>query len=154
MKKNDNGKRLLVGGIIVSATLVIFALVGFFLADANVFKVNPFKLMFIILTLGVGLVFTVYAIATKGGYELAVGGIFLTIGVILILIGAVKWYGIILIALAMLALLFFGLLLLKSDKLIVERADEKEDYKPFKSYSEQLKEKEANKAETEEKTEE
>ena len=142
MNKNEKNRRLLVGAIVLAAALIVFALVGFFLADANVFKVNAFKLMFIILTLGAGLVLAVYGLITKGGYEFAVGGVCLDIALILILAGAVKWYGIVLVAVAMLALVLLGLMLLKSKQLLIERTDEKADYKPFKSYSEQLKEKE------------
>ena len=143
MNKKDDKRRVLLGAIVIIAALVVFSLVGFFLADAKVLDVNPFKLLFTVLTLGVGIVFTVYAVITKGGYELAVGGLFLTIGVIILLIGMVRWYGIILIAIAMLALLLLALMALKSKQLIVTRTDEEEGYKPYKSYSEQLAEKEA-----------
>ncbi|MBO4323455.1 MAG: hypothetical protein J5836_02220 [Clostridia bacterium] len=136
MKTKNNKKRILMGAIVVSAALIVLAVAGFFLAEAKVFDVEPFKRMFIILTLGVGAVFTVYAVMTGGGYELAVGGVFLDIGVVILLIGLAKWYEIVIIAVAVSALLLLALMALKAKQLIIERTDEKEDYKPFKSYSE------------------
>ena len=141
MNKNEKNRRLIVGAAVVTAALIVFALIGFFLADAKVFDVNPFKFMFTVLSLGVGAVLLVYALITKGGYEFAVGGICLDVGLVLLLAGSVKWYGIVVIAIAVLALVVIGLMLLKSKQLLIERTDEKTGYKPFKSYSEQLKEK-------------
>ncbi len=131
MKDSNLKKRLLIGGIITIIALAVLSVVGFLLAYYEVIKINPFKLMFAILTLGIGIVFTVYAIIIKGGYEFAVGGILVSLGIIIILIGILKWYIILIIAIALLFILLLCGLLLKSDSLTVTRTNEEEGYKPY-----------------------
>ena len=127
MKERKLKKRLIVGGALVLAALVVFSVVGFLLADAKVFNVNPFKLMLSILSLGMGVVFLVYAIIVKGGYEYAVGAIFAEIGIIIVLIGLIKWYAILIIALALIIVLFLAGIALKANELIVERTRQTKD---------------------------
>ncbi len=140
--KNLN-QRLLKGAIVVAMAVVICSAIFFILALCEVLPANPFRLGFAILTFGIGGIFAIYGLVTKGGYELAVGYLLLVVGTVIVLIGVLKWYGIVIIALLM---LLFGLLLamlLKGNSLIVQRTDEKPDFKP---YSEVLAEKKAEDA--------
>lgn len=125
MKNKKN--RVIIGGSIVAAALVVCALVCFILADAGVFGVNPFQLTFAILTLGAGVALLVYGIIAKGGYEFAIGGISLTIGLIIAFIGVLKWYLIAVIAVAALLLTLIGLFAMKSKELVVERTERKDE---------------------------
>lgn len=136
-------KRLLVGSIILSMAVVISAVVVFILAMAKVLPSNPFKLCFAVLTLGIGVIFTVYGIVVKGGYETAVGFILITIGVVIVLVGLVKWYFIVLIACALLILGLMVLMISKVDSLQIETTDKDPNFKP---YSEVLEEKKAEDA--------
>ena len=139
--KNLN-QRLLKGAIVFAMSVVIASSIFFILALCEVLPANPFKLGFAILTFGIGGIFTIYGIVTKGGYELAIGYLLLIVGTIIALIG-VKWYIIVAIALAMAILGLLVLMLFKSNSLIVQRTDEKPDFKP---YSEVLAEKKAEDA--------
>lgn len=145
MKKQPVGKRMAVAAIIVAAAVLVCAIIGFILAANDVFGINPFRLFFIVLTVGIGLALFVYGVVTKGGYEFAVGSFVLLVGVTLIMIG-VKWWIIVLVDFALVLLILLLLLILKSDRLFVERTDEKEGYKP---YTERLAEKKAAEAEAE-----
>lgn len=127
----DLKQRLLKGAIVLAMAVVISAVVFFILALCEVLPVNPFKIGFAIFAFGIGAVFTVYGLVVKGGYEVAVGYFLLVIGTVIVLIGALIWYAIVLIALAMLVLGFLLTLLLKSNSLIIERTDEKSDFKPY-----------------------
>ena len=133
-------QRLLNGAIILALAVLISTAVFFILALCKVLPANPFKLGFAILTFGIGGVFALYGLITKGGYEVAVGYTLIVVGTAIVLIGVVKWYGIILIALAMMLIGLVILMLLKSNSLLIARTDEKPDFKP---YSEVLAEKKA-----------
>ena len=135
-------QRLLKGAIILAMAVVVSMVVFFVLALLGVISANPFKLGFAIFAFGIGGIFTLYGLVTKGGYEIAVGYLLLTVAVVIVLIGALIWYGIILIVIAMLAFGLLLLLALKSDLLVPQRTDEKPDFKP---YSEILAEKKAAK---------
>ncbi len=107
------------------------------------FKVNTFLLMFCILTLGIGLFLTVYAIIRKGGYEYAIGGLLLVIGIILLMV-AIKTYVLvtIIVGVGLLAVYVLSIFLLKANSLIVERTDEKKDFVPYMQKFEEQKQKE------------
>lgn len=136
-------QRLLKGSLILAAAVVLSAVVFFILAASGAISANPFKIGFAIFALGIGAIFMIYALVTKGGYELGVGLILLVIGLIAVLIGVLKWYFILVIALATLALGFLALMILKSDKLIQKTTDEDPNFKP---YSQILEEKKAQDA--------
>ena len=123
---NDKKTNKLVWGLIAAAVMVILSAVGFILALTGVFEINGFLLGFMILSAGLGLVFFVYGLTVKGGYEMATGYILIIVGITLLL-----------------ALLgFVILLLLKSKSLIVERTDEKAGYKSFNEQKAEAKAKE------------
>ena len=124
---------------------MVCAVVGLILAANDVFDINPFRLFFIILTVGIGLALLVYGVVTKGGYEIAVSSIVLIVGITLIMIG-VKWWIILIVDIALALIALIALLLMKTDRLFVERTDEKAGYKP---YTEQLAERKAKEAEEE-----
>ena len=113
--------------IVLFAALVVGGLVCFFLADSGVINANAFQLTFAVLAIGAGLIFTVYGAIAKGGYEFAVGGVCFDAGLIVALIGAVKWCGIVIIAVSVLVLLLFALLYMKAEYLHVERTNEKSE---------------------------
>ena len=136
-------QRLLKGSLILAAAVVLSAVVFFILAASGAISGNPFKIGFAIFALGIGAIFMIYALVTKGGYELGVGLILLVIGLIAVLIGVLKWYFILVIALATIALGFLALMILKSDKLIQKTTDEDPNFKP---YSQILEEKKAQDA--------
>lgn len=145
MSKKPVGKRFAYAALFVALAVVICAVVGLILAANNVFDINPFRLFFIILTVGIGLALLVYGAVTKGGYEIAVSSIVLIVGITLIMIG-MKWWIILIVDIALVLIALIALLLMKTDRLYVERTDEKADYKP---YTEQLAERKAKEAEEE-----
>lgn len=130
--------RLLKGGVILAIAVVITSIILFVLASLNVIDKNPFQLGFVVLSIGIGLIFTGYGAITKGGYELAVGLSVILVGVCVALIGILKWWVILIIALGLIILSLLTLILVKANNLIIERTDEKPDFKP---YSEVLAEK-------------
>ena len=136
-------KRLLIGALVLSIAVVISAVAVFILAMAEVLPAEPFKLCFAVLTLGIGVIFTVYGVVTKGGYETAVGFILLTVGVVIVLIGLVKWYLIVLIACALILIGLMILAISKADSLQITTTDKDPNFKP---YSEVLAEKKAEDA--------
>ena len=126
MKDKKFKSRVIKGGALIAGVLVVLAVACFILADNGVFGVNPFQLTFAVLTLGAGGALLIYGIAKKGGYEFAVGGISLDIGLIIAFISVLKWYLIVVIAVAVLLLTIIGLFALKSDELVVERTERKD----------------------------
>ena len=139
-------QRFLKGAIILAMAVVVSMLVFFILALCGVLDANPFKLGFAIFSFGIGGIFALYGLVTKGGYEVAVGYFLLLVGVIIVLLGVLVWYGIIFIALAMVLLGLIVLAFLKADYLVPQRTDEKPDFKP---YSEVLAKKKAEDAKKE-----
>ena len=138
----DKKTNKLVWGLIAAAVMVILSAVGFILALTGVFEINGFLLGFMILSAGLGLVFFVYGLTVKGGYEMATGYILIIVGITLLLVAVkLKWYGIVFIDIA-LALLGFVILLLLKSNLIVERTDEKAGYKSFNEQKAEAKAKE------------
>ena len=102
-------QRFLKGAIILAMAVIVSMVVFFVLALCGVISANPFKLGFTILAFGIGGIFTVYGLIARGGYEVAVGYLLLTVAIIVTLIGVLVWYGILVIAAAMVVL---GILLL------------------------------------------
>lgn len=113
-------------------------------------KVDTFLLIMTVLTLGIGLYLTVYAIIRKGGYEYAVGGILLVVGIILLMVclKAEIWLILIVgVGISLIAMLVP--FLLKAKSLAVERANEKEDFVPYMQKLEEQKKLEKEKEESE-----
>ncbi len=129
MKKNKN---LLLFGIIAAIAVVALSVVFFILGLTGVFEINEFLLGFMILSAGMGLVFMVYGIAVKGGYETATGYVLVVVGLTLLFVAlSVVWYAVLFIDLALVLVGVLILLAMKSKYLTVERTDEKEGYKSF-----------------------
>lgn len=113
-------------------------------------KVDTFLLIMTVLTLGIGLYLTIYAIIRKGGYEYAVGGILLIVGIILLMVclKAEIWLILIVgVGISLIAMLVP--FLLKANSLAVERANEKEDFVPYMQKLEEQKKEEKEKEESE-----
>lgn len=147
MKKFNELNKMLKVAIIAAFAVVVFAIIAVILAITKVFDVNPLKLCALVLTLGLALVFMVYGLAVKGGYETAVGILLAIVGVTILLIPVIKFW-VILIDVLLLVLALLALMLLKSDNLLVKRAEDDPNYKTY----EQVKaEKEAKRAEEESK---
>lgn len=145
MKKFSDLNKMLKAAIIAAIAVVALAIVALILAVTKVFDVNPFKLCLLVLTIGLALVFLVYGIAVKGGYETAVGILIAMVAVTILLIPVIKFW-VILIDVLLGVFAILALMLLKSDKLLVKRAEEEPNYKTY----EQVKaEKEAERAEEE-----
>lgn len=141
MSNKQRKTNFLVWGIIAAIAMIIFSAVGFILSFTKVVDVNPFLLGFMILSAGIGIVFFVYGLVVKGGYETATGYILFVIGVTLLFVALeLVWYAIMFIDIALLAIGFAVLMLLKAKSLIVETTDKKEG---FKSFYEQKAEKDA-----------
>lgn len=140
-------KRVVIGGAVCGAAIVVCAVVAFLLADSGAIAVNPFKLMFAVLTLGAGVALGVYGVIVKGGYEFAVASILLVIGIVLVLAGLVKWYVVVVVAVAAALVLFMALIALKAEFMHVERTDEKEGYKSYMQLKEEEKARENASAE-------
>jgi len=137
--------RLLKGAIILAIAVVVASIVVFVLAATEVIAKNPFQLGFVVFAVGIGLIFTAYGALTKGGYELAVGLLLVLIGVCVALIGILKWWIILIIALGLILVAFLTVLFTKANSLIVERTDEKPDFKPYSEVLAENKEADAKK---------
>ena len=106
-------------------------------------KISPFLLIMTVLTLGIGLYLTVFAIVRRAGYEYAVGGILFLIGVILLMV-CLKVYALVIVIVGFGLLIITALIpfLLKANSLIVERTNDKKDFVPYMEKLEQEKQKE------------
>ena len=133
--------------LIAAAAVIVFSIVGLLLAYFEVLNVEPWKLCLLILLFGLALVFVVYGLIVKGGYETAVGLSLAAIGATILLVPVIKWYTILVVVL-FLALILLALMILKADKLVVKRAEDEPD---FKSYEDVRKEKLEKQAEEESK---
>lgn len=141
MSNKNKKTNFLVWGIIAAIAMIVLSAVGFILSFTEVVDVNPFLLGFMILSAGIGIVFFVYGLVVKGGYETATGYILFVIGATLLFVALkLVWYAIMFIDIALLAIGFAILMLLKAKSLIVETTDKKEG---FKSFYEQKAEKDA-----------
>lgn len=138
---NNKKTNFLVWGIIAAIAMVVLSVAGFILSFTKVVDVNPFLLGFMILSAGIGIVFFVYGLVVKGGYETATGYILFVIGVTLLFVALkLVWYVIMFIDIALLAIGLAVLMLLKAKSLTVETTDKQED---FKTFYEQKEEKDA-----------
>ncbi len=146
MSKRNLSKMLKVA-LIAAAAVIVFSIVGLLLAYFEVLNVEPWKLCLLILLFGLALVFVVYGLIVKGGYETAVGLSLAAIGATILLVPVIKWYTILVVVL-FLALILLALMILKADKLVVKRAEDEPD---FKSYEDVRKEKLEKQAEEESK---
>lgn len=133
--------------LIAAAAVIVFSIVGLLLAYFEVLNVKPWKLCLLILLFGLALVFVVYGLIVKGGYETAVGLSLAAIGATILLVPVLKWYTILVVVL-FLALILLVLMILKAEKLVVKRAEDEPD---FKSYEDVRKEKLEKQAEEESK---
>lgn len=146
MSKHNLSKMLKVA-LIAAAAVIVFSIVGLLLAYFEVLNVKPWKLCLLILLFGLALVFVVYGLIVKGGYETAVGLSLAAIGATILLVPVIKWYTILVVVL-FLALILLALMILKAEKLVVKRAEDEPD---FKSYEDVRKEKLEKQAEEESK---
>lgn len=146
MSKRNLSKMLKVA-LIAAAAVIVFSIVGLLLAYFEVLNVKPWKLCLLILLFGLALVFVVYGLIVKGGYETAVGLSLAAIGATILLVPVLKWYTILVVVL-FLALILLALMVLKAEKLVVKRAEDEPD---FKSYEDVRKEKLEKQAEEESK---
>lgn len=111
-------------------------------------KVDTFLLIMTVFTLGIGLYVTVYAIIRKGGYEYAVGGILLVVGIILLMVCLkAKFWLILIVGVGISLIAMLVPFLLKAKSLVVERANEKEDFVPYMQKLEEQKKEEKEKEE-------
>ncbi len=143
--KSRYNKSLVVASIIVFALLVVVASVVGILKTLGVFSfgISTFGIIYVILSIGAGVYVLGLGVATKGGYETAVGSILSTLGVVYLLCALkVDVAIVIIVAVAMVLLSILALLLLKVKLLHVERADEKQDYKPYMQTLKEQKERE------------
>ncbi len=137
-----NLSKLLKAAIIAGMAVVLFSIVGLMLAYFKVFDVEPFKLCLLILTFGLALVFLVYGIIVKGGYETAVALMLTMIGATVLLIPVIKFY-VIIVDVLFAGLAILALMLLKSDSLIVKRAEDEPDHKTYDNVRKEKLEKQA-----------
>ena len=106
-------------------------------------KVDTFLLIMTVLTLGIGLYVTAYALIKKGGYEYAVGGILLYIGLILLMVCLkLDVWLIVIIAVGLLLIMALIPFIVKANSLIVERTNEKDDFVPYMDKLSEQKQKE------------
>ena len=135
----------IVVSIIALILIVVLATVLGALQYSNVIdlKVSPFLLIMTVLTLGIGLYLTIYAIIKRAGYEYAVGGILALIGIILLMVCfKLDAWLIVIISVGLTIVAVLSAFLLKANSLIVERTNEKEDFIPYMQKLNEQKEKE------------
>lgn len=131
-------KRYKVAEIVVSAVVLVLlialsaVLAVLQLSGVLELSVNPFLLIFTVITLGLGVYLTVFALIKKGGYELAVATILLVIGIVLLFI-ALKVQPLItvIVAVAVALIGFILLFVLKAKSLVVEKTNEQENFVPY-----------------------
>ena len=124
----------IVVSIIALILIVVLATVLGALQYSNVIdlKVSPFLLIMTVLTLGIGLYLTLYAIIKRAGYEYAVGGILALIGIILLMVCfKLDAWLIVIISVGLAIVAVLSAFLLKANSLIIERTNEKEDFVPY-----------------------
>lgn len=115
--------------LVVAVATVLGALQVSSVIDLNV---NVFLLMFTVLTLGIGLFLTIFAIVKKGGYEYAIGGLVLLIGIVLLMICVkIKTLVIVIVGVGLFAIYVLSIILLKANDLIIERTNERDDFVPY-----------------------
>ena len=86
---------------------------------------------------------TAYALIKKGGYEYAVGGILLYIGLILLMVCLkLDVWLIVIIAVGLLLIMALIPFIVKANSLIVERTNEKDDFVPYMDKLSEQKQKE------------
>ena len=135
----------IVVSIIALILIVVLATVLGALQYSNVIdlKVSPFLLIMTVLTLGIGLYLTIYAIIKRAGYEYAVGGILALIGIILLMVCfKLDAWLIVIISVGLAIVAVLSAFLLKANSLIIERTNEKEDFVPYMQKLNEQKEKE------------
>ncbi len=140
--------------IIISAVAVILVIAvatvlgALQVSGAICLCVNPFLLIFTVLTLGVGLYTAVFGLIRKGGYEYAVGGMLTVIGIVLLMVCFKLYIWLIVIIGVGVGLIAMVIpFILKADKLSVSRTSESLDFVP---YTEKLKQQKQEEKEREE----
>ena len=118
---------MLKAALIAAAAVIVFSIVGLLIAVVNA---EPWKLCLLILIFGLALVFLVYGVVVKGGYETAVALMLAMIGATILLIPVIKWW-VILVDVLFCALAIVVLMIMKSDKLIVKRSEDDPNYKTY-----------------------
>ena len=144
MNKRYNKLDIIVSAVALALIVIASAVLGALqLGGVLNLEVNPFLLIFTVLTLGSGVYLTVFALIKKGGYELAVATLLNVIGAVLLLV-ALKVYVwiIVIVAVAILALGFLAFFVLKAGSLVVERTNEQENFVPYTEKLKQEKQKE------------
>lgn len=100
---------------IIQTIVVIVAITLFLLAFFSVINLNPYKLGVSVLTFGLGSVGIVGESIENGYFSLPWSSVFLlSVGTVVLLIGALAWYFIVLIGVAMLAVGVFASLWLSA----------------------------------------
>ncbi len=144
--KRYKGIELIISGVALILVVIFSAVMGI-LNETKVIEtgVSTFLLMLTILTLGIGAYLVVFGIVKNGGYELAVGGILTVIGVSLLLVCLdVNWAINLIVTLALLAVAFISLFLLKASKISFKTSDKEEGYVPYMEKLSKEKEEEKN----------
>ena len=117
---------------LILVTLVATVLGALQVSNVIDLKVDTFLLIMTVLTLGIGLYVTAYALIKKEGYEYAVGGILLYIGLILLMVCLkLDVWLIVIIAVGLLLIMALIPFIVKANSLIVERTNEKDDFVPY-----------------------
>lgn len=128
---------------LILVTLVATVLGALQVSNVIDLKVDTFLLIMTVLTLGIGLYVTAYALIKKGGYEYAVGGILLYIGLILLMVCLkLDVWLIVIIAVGLLLIMALIPFIVKANSLIVERTNEKDDFVPYMDKLSEQKQKE------------
>ena len=128
---------------LILVTLVATVLGALQVSNVIDLKVDTFLLIMTVLTLGIGLYVTAYALIKKGGYEYAVGGILLYIGLILLMVCLkLDVWLIVIIAVGLLLIMVLIPFIVKANSLIVERTNEKDDFVPYMDKLSEQKQKE------------
>lgn len=134
MKTKFNKATIIVSSVVFAILVILSAVFGI-LKVTNVLdsKLNAFELIFTILTLGFGAYLLILGAIKKGGYELSIGCMLATVGVIVLLIALEVYFVItIIVGISMFLLSVALLFIAKSSSLHIVRTDEKEDFKPYK----------------------
>lgn len=142
MGKFNRLNKYLKAAVVAALAVVVLSVVGLLLAVFGVFSVDPIKLCALVLTLGLALVFIVYGLMVKGGYETAVGLLLAMIGLTVLLVPVLKWYTVIVDLLFGIAAVL-ALMLLKSDALTVKRAEDEPNVKTYEDVRREKLEKQA-----------
>lgn len=131
--KRYTRKDIVISAIVLAAVVIISTVFGI-LKTTNVLKTDASSFLIILtgLTLGFGGYILGFALVKKGGYELGVGGVLFTVGIVLLLVCLKVHYAIIIaVGVALVLLSLISMFAIKAPQIAFVPTDEEKGYVPY-----------------------